>query len=53
MQEPIIAQDNKCTFCCEVLKIIRDNRGTAIPTNATGPQNAVVTPVKIEEIKMR
>ena len=51
--EPISAQENKCIFCCEVLKIIRDNNGTAIPTNATGPQNAVVSPVNTDEIKIR
>ena len=50
---PINKQEAKCKCCLEDLKIIRDKIGTAMPTNAMGPQKAVVRPVKTEEIRMR
>ena len=33
--------------------MMRDNRGTAMPTKAIGPQKAVEMPVSTEEIKIR
>lgn len=50
---PSNIQDIKCSSCLAVFKIIRDKIGTAIPINAMGPQNAVVNPVKTEEIKIK
>lgn len=41
-------------MCCfEPVNIIRDRIGTAMPINAIGPQNAVVKPVRADEIKIK
>ena len=50
---PISMHENKWTCCLEVLKIMRDKIGIAIPINAIGPQKAVVKPVNAEEIKIK
>ena len=53
MMLPSNKHDAKCNCCFELLNIMRERIGTAIPTNAIGPQNAVVKPVNTEEINIK
>ena len=49
---PIISEAGINILWFEVLKIIFAICGTANPINAIGPENAVITPVKIAVIKI-
>ena len=53
MMLPSNKHDAKCNCCFELLNIMRERIGTAIPTKAIGPQNAVVKPVNTEEINIK
>ena len=50
---PIKTDETKRSCCLEDENSMRERMGTAMPTKAIGPQNAVVTPVKTEETRIR
>lgn len=50
---PINKQVTMWSCWLALLNSMRDNIGTEMPTKAMGPQKAVVTPVKTEEISIK